>query len=213
MPPKTASPTRSSSPKRRKSKSPKTKRRYPGWAESGNTRHPSGPPSPVEDDSALSSELLNADTARGPTTLHTMATCANDVSAVAELLKGGPLLGSLWSACHACADHPVSSVCHADDLDLEVDAVDAEGFTALTYAAKCGHHLFVQGLCEHGASIDLHPTGPGGLTPLSECCFYMNVYLNAPATAPAAETGCATANSTSPKGRTSTRLVQSGHGW
>jgi len=96
----------------------------------------------------------------GETALHTMALCANDEDAVAELMR--------------------------DDLELEVDVADREGFTALTYAAKCGHSHFVRGLCEQGASVDLRPEGPGGLTPLAECCFYLNVYLNAPERHPAA---------------------------
>eukprot|EP00966_Prymnesium_polylepis_P087481 2024232-Prymnesium_polylepis.1 len=70
-----------------------------------------------------------------------MAMYANDANAVADLMK--------------------------EDLNLEVDAADQEGFTALNYAAKCGHHHFVRALCELGASVDLRPDGPGGLTPLA----------------------------------------------
>lgn len=57
----------------------------------------------------------------------------------------------------------------------------------MTYAAKCGHHLFVHGLCELGAMVDLAPPGPGGLTPLADACFHLNIYLNNPEAHPALE--------------------------
>ena len=90
----------------------------------------------------------------GVTDLHAIAAVANDPTAAATILEERP--------------------------DLTVDAVDSEGYPALMYAAKSGHHLFVQGLLEAGAAVDAHPQGPGGLTALAEACFYMNDYTNNP---------------------------------
>jgi ankyrin repeat protein len=69
--------------------------------------------------------------------------------------------------------------------DIDVDAADVDGFTALSYAASCGHHIVVRALCELGASVDL-PSG--NMTPLIDACFHLNVYLNSPAEHPAADT-------------------------
>lgn len=195
------------SPKRRKSKSPKTKRQQPGWARSSAEPKASKAAAVELEDTSAASSPSKTVAGPGPTALHTMAMYANDATAVVDLMKGerehrrgrlrslrrSPTLPPQSNVRHHLSAHPrrtkplTTSFVTADDLDLEVDAVDYEGCTALTYAAKCGHHHFVRGLCEQGASVDVHPDGPGGLTPLAECCFYMNVYLNSPERHPAIE--------------------------
>jgi ankyrin repeat protein len=93
------------------------------------------------------------------TDLHTVAAMANDPTAPACVLKARP--------------------------NLTVDTLDGEGYPALTYAAKSGHHLFVQGLLEVGATVDGRPQGPRGLTALAEACFWMNDFTNNPHNHPA----------------------------
>jgi ankyrin repeat protein len=90
--------------------------------------------------------------------LHEIAQVTNDPFAVSRVMEANP--------------------------NTDVNAVDTDGFTALSLAAACGHHHVVRGLCDLGATVDLPSNGT--MTPLMDTCYYMNVYLNAPQEHPGA---------------------------